>query len=119
MSAKGIHIEFVASEVLDKQGENKTDYILENVKADTILVLEEPLTPEEEKELIKETMKLVDPKFPGIEVSTLSSEAEGLRSALIRILGGKPRGLTVIGPSKLIRQIKKNPNSIDLFTKTR
>jgi hypothetical protein len=116
---KGIHIEFVASEVLDKEGGSKTNYILKNVKADTILVLEDPLTPEEETELISETMKKVDLNFPGIEVSTLGTEAEGLRSALIHILGGKTRGLTVIGPSKLIRQIKKNPNSIDLFTKNR
>ncbi|VVC02686.1 Uncharacterised protein [Candidatus Burarchaeum australiense] len=116
---KGIHIEFVASEILEKEGDNKTDYILENVKDDTILVLEDPLTSEEQKELIKETMKRVDPGFPGIEVSTLGGESEGLRSTLIRILGGKRRGLTVIGPSKLISQIRKNPNSIHLFAKMR
>ena len=75
MATKGIHIEFVTSKVLDKGGESKTDYILENVKSNTILVLEDPLTPAEEKELIKETMKAVDPHFPGIEVSTLDRKS--------------------------------------------
>ncbi|RLG19956.1 hypothetical protein DRN67_01245 [Candidatus Micrarchaeota archaeon] len=116
---KGIHIEFVSSSVLDREGENKTDYILDNVREDRILVLENPLSREEEKNLIKETMKLVGPKFPGIEVSTLGGDSDGLKASIIRILGGKSRGLTVIGPSKLIKQIKKNPTSIHLFTKRR
>ena len=116
---KGIHIEFVSSSVLDREGENKTDFILENVREDRILVLEDPLSREEEKDLIKETMKLIGPKFPGIEVSTLGGNSDGIKSVLIRMLGGKNGGLTVIGPSKLIKQIKKNPDSIQLFTKTR
>jgi len=116
---KGIHIEFVSTDTLEREGDNKTDYILENVREDRIIVLEDPLTREEEKDLIKETMKLVDAKFPGIEVSTLGQDSNGLKSALIRLLGGKRRGLTVIGPSKLVRKIKKNPNSIQLFAKSR
>ena len=116
---KGIHIEFVSSSVLDREGNSKTEYILENVREDRILVLESPLTYEEEKDLIRETMRMVGPNFPGIEISTLGGDSDGLRSVLIRMLGGKRGGLTVIGPSKLIRQIKKDPTSIHLFTKNR
>ena len=64
-------------------------------------------------------MRMVGPNFPGIEISTLGGDSDGLRSVLIRMLGGKRGGLTVIGPSKLIRQIKKDPTSIHLFTKNR
>jgi len=114
-----IHIEFVSSSLLGSKGDSKIEYILDHIKENTILVLEDPLTPQEEKNLIKETMKLVDRSFPGIEISTLGSEGDGLKASLIRLLGGKRHGLTVIGPSKLIRQIKKDPNTIHLFARAR
>jgi hypothetical protein len=113
-----IHIEFVSSALLKKQSDSKLEYILDHIRDDSILVLEDPLTSKEEKDLIRETMKLVDKKFPGIEISTLGREADGFKSSLIKLLGGTRPGLTVIGPSKLIRQIKKDPNTIHLFARS-
>jgi len=111
-----IHIEFISSSVL-KRGRNKADYILDHMKSNTILVLEDSLSLQEEKELIRETMKAVSKNFPGIEISTLGGDSEGLRSSLIKMLGGKSGGLTVIGPSKLVRKIKRDPESIHLFAR--
>ena len=89
------------------------DYILERIKENKILITEGSLSPEEEARLIEETMKRVNNNFPGIEVSTLKEKTtRGLREKIIKILGGKTGGLTVIGPSKLIRKIKKEPQQI-------
>ncbi|MFH1285891.1 MAG: DUF2073 domain-containing protein [Candidatus Micrarchaeota archaeon] len=114
-----LQIEFLATSMLPNSGEKeKTNYILSNVRENKILVLEEKLTPNEERLLIAETMKQIgnDEKFAGIEISTLGGGSlDALRSALIRFLGGKPRGITVIGPSALVRKIKQDPNSIHLF----
>jgi len=119
-----IQIEFLSTEVLSQQeGDAKIAYLVSNLKKGKILVLEDPLSNSEETLLIEATMKKVTPGFPGIEIGTLGATAGGngggelrdLRSSIIRILGGKPRGLTVIGPSQLVRQIKRDPESLSLF----
>jgi len=112
-----IELEFISSDVLNSKGmEEKMRFILERIKRSKILVIEESLSSLEEAKLIEETMKEVDEKFPGIEVSTLRERKDtGIRERIIRLLGGKTGGLTIIGPSKVIKKIKKNPKSISLL----
>ena len=112
-----IELEFVSSEVLEeKTDEGKMKFILDRVKANKILVMEESLSSTEEAKLIEETMKSISEKFAGIEVSTLREKTEsGIREKIIKLLGGKTGGLTVIGPSKLIKQIKKEPQRISVL----
>lgn len=109
-----IEIEFISSEILaGKKQEEKMEFIFERIKKNKILVLEESLSPNEETKLIEETMKQVSSKFPGIEVSNLREKSEGsLREKIIRFLGGNTGGMTVIGPSTLIKKIKKEPQRI-------
>jgi hypothetical protein len=113
----GIKIEFVGADVLDGMStDEKMKYILEHVREDEIVVIEEGMSPMEESALIKATMKQVNKKFPGIEVSTLREKSEeGIRQRLIRMLGGRTGGLTVIGPSRLIKEIKKDPRHITMM----
>lgn len=112
-----IEIEFISSDVLEgREIDEKMDYILDRIRANKILVVEESLSPMEETQLIEATMKQVSEKFPGIEVSTLREKTEGgLRERIIKMLGGRTGGLTVIGPSKLVKKIKKEPTRISLF----
>lgn len=112
-----IELEFISSEVLNKKsGEDKMKFILDKIKENKILVMEESLSTTEEVRLIETTMKEVSDKFPGIEVSTLGEKSEkGIRDRLIRMLGGRTGGLTVIGPSRLIKKIKKEPQQISVL----
>ena len=113
-----VELEFISSEVLKgKTLKDKIDFILDKVRKDKIIVLEENLSPFEESILIEQTMRKVSKKFPGIEVSTLHEKKEGvgLREWLIRLLGGTTGGLTVIGPSRLITKVKKEPQTIKLL----
>ena len=113
----GIEIEFISSEVLkDKEGEARMKYIRRRIKKDKILVIDGSLTALEETMLIEKTMSAIDDKFKGIEISTLRGKTEGsIKNKLIKLLGGKTSGLTVIGPSKLITKVKKEPQKIMLF----
>ncbi|MFH0863213.1 MAG: DUF2073 domain-containing protein [Candidatus Altiarchaeota archaeon] len=113
----GIHIEFIGVEMLKGiTPEQKIYFILEHVKEDRIVVIDEGLTALEEGKLIQATMLQVNKKFQGIEVSTLREKtADGLRERLIRMLGGSTGGLTVIGPAKLIKQISKDPRMITML----
>jgi hypothetical protein len=56
--------------------------------------------------------------FPGIEIGTLGGavgEESDFRARIIRMLGGRTSGMTVIGPSDLVRQIKRDPESLSLL----
>jgi hypothetical protein len=112
-----IELEFISSEVLnEKSGEDKMKFILDRIKENKILVMEEGLSTAEEVRLIETTMREVSDKFPGIEVSTLGEKSEkGIKDKLIRMLGGRTGGLTVIGPSKLIKKVKKEPQQISVL----
>ena len=111
-----VQIEFISSAALSNKTSNeKIKLILSSVRQDKIIVLEQALTPIEEKELITQTMGSVTKKFPGIEVSSLSdAPAQDLRSMLIKLLGGKT-GLTVVGPSNLVKQVKRDPGKLRLL----
>jgi hypothetical protein len=112
-----LQIEFISSDALKPMDEQRrTEYILKSVSKNKIIVLDGMLSPVEEKNLIQETMKMVDGKFPGIEISTLGRNDDDLRTKLIRLLGGTLGGITVIGPSKLVKEIKKDPARLNLLT---
>ncbi len=114
-----ISIEFLSNRaVAGKTPRQKLQFIIDQVKkGDKIVVLEEPLDPSEEAELITLTMQQVDKDFSGIEVATLGSASYDIKTHLVRLLGGRASGLTVIGPSKIVKQIKKDPNKLNLLAK--
>jgi hypothetical protein len=130
-------MDFVSSETLnEKPHDKRIGFILNKVSDGSILVTDGVLKPEEEMELIKETMRRVDDGFPGIEVCSLKRQTKGMQMFMERFtdstekfqsflgnLTGKPivktsmrTGLTVIGPARLIKKIKKNPNSFSVLT---
>ncbi|MBI4360920.1 DUF2073 domain-containing protein [Candidatus Micrarchaeota archaeon] len=115
----GIELQFISAEALrDKTPPQKVEFILEEIKKskDRILVIEGSLSNVEERELIAKTMQLVSKKFPGIEVASLGEQSSDFKAQLIKLLGGKPAGLTVVGPSTLVKQIKRDPNKLSLLT---
>jgi len=113
-----LQIEFISPRVIEKSGKQKLNYVLDAVrKGNKILVLEEPLTSQEESELIKMTMLHVDKGFTGIEVATLGNASIDITTHLVRLLGGRPRGLTVVGPSRIIKEIKRDPNKLNLLAR--
>ncbi|MEM5766101.1 MAG: DUF2073 domain-containing protein [Candidatus Aenigmatarchaeota archaeon] len=134
-----LKFDFVSSAILEgKPKEKRINFILNKVKDGTILVTDGVMSPEEEMELIKETMRRVDDGFPGIEVASLKKPTSGLVKIMekfseqkdkIKIFfaslsGGKvstslKTGLTLIGPAKYIRKVKKNPNSFSILTEVK
>jgi len=137
MKEKKFKMDFVSSETLNDKPQNKRiSFILSKVSDGSILVTDGVLKPEEEMELIKETMRKVDDGFPGIEVCSLKRQTKGVQlfmerftdqterfQAFIGNLRGRPAvktslrtGLTLIGPAKLIKKIKKNPDSFSVLT---
>jgi len=96
--------------------------ILNATKDNNIVLLEGRLKKEEETELIKTTMEEINEEFKGIEIAVIYPEQEKLdffrriRSHFINMLLGDRQGLTIVGPASVVKEIKKDPNKIQLFT---
>jgi len=71
-----IELEFISSDALkEKIGtENKVNYILDRVRGNKILILEESLSYEERKKLMEADMAQIDDEFTGIEFDTLGGD---------------------------------------------
>ena len=112
-----IRIEFVSAMALkDLESSERIDYLLKVIRKGSLIVLEEKLTPDEERALIEETMNFVNDKFTGIEISSLGPvETNQWKEKVIKFLGGKTGGLTVIGPAKIIKEIKNDRSKINLL----
>lgn len=134
---KRLKMDFVSSAVLDEKPRiARINFILDKVKDGTILITDGVLKSDEEMDLIRETMHRVDDGFPGIEVCSLKKPVKGFQAFVEKfylqkeriqnfvayIKGGKIEksnlrtGLTLIGPAKLIKKIKKNPDSFSVLT---
>lgn len=102
--------------------EKRISKLLKSVKANKIVLLEGRLKPEEEGELIQRTMSEINDSFRGIELSTINNAVltEGflkrLKVKLVNMLLGNRHGLTIIGPAKIVKEIKQDPDKIQLFT---
>jgi len=92
------------------------------VKQNKIILLEGKLRPEEETELISRTMQEIDDKFKGIEISPIMAGGKDeaflakVRGLLARVLLGDRQGLTIIGPATIVKEIKQDPDKIQLLT---
>ncbi len=102
--------------------EKRVMKLLNVVKENKIVVLEGRLRKEEEADLIKLTMECIDEEFKGIELSVIFPETKNklafdvMKKLFINFLLGDRTGITVIGPASIVKEIKKDPNKIELLT---
>ncbi|MFT4260824.1 MAG: DUF2073 domain-containing protein [Candidatus Woesearchaeota archaeon] len=102
---------------LDSDG--RINKILKVVKTNKIVLLEGRLKSEEEASLIRKTMEQIDEDFTGVELVT-SPELNPtwiskVKSKIVSMLLGNRYGFTIIGPAKIIKEIKQDPSKIQLF----
>lgn len=118
-SEEGITIEFMSRGSLeDYNFQSKLDLIMEKVKNDEILVLEEALTPEEKRKLIEQSMEEIEEDFPGIEFSGFDPEKKWYDKILNFLKQEERRdGLLVVGSSKVLEKIKEERGNISLLAK--
>ena len=121
-----LSLDFLTMESLRQAGLNeRIEMILEKIKEKKIIIVNAKFNQREEAALIEQTMKHVNKKFPGIEMCSLSHDElvsdrnwlARLRHQIINLLTGSDSGFTIIGPAKIIKEIKREPNRIRLLTK--
>ena len=119
-----VTIQFVPyTEIESLSGVGRIRKLLNIAKANKIVLLQGRLKKAEEEELIKATMEEIDKKFKGIELAvvnpsqTAQDGLQKLKYDMLNFLLGDTQGFTIIGPSSIVKSIKKDPNKIELLTK--
>ena len=119
-------LQFVPYEEIEGLGSNeRIKKLLGLVKDERIVVLEGRLRKEEEAELIRKTMEEISERFKGIELSVIYPDkrkgtfGKTIKSNIADMLLGQRQGLTILGPASLIKEIRKDPDKIQLFTQER
>ena len=120
----GLVLQFVPYSEIEELGPaRRVNKLLDIAKQNKIVLLEGRLRREEEKDLIEITMEEVSNKFKGIELAVINPQKKnkglfkGMKSGMINMLLGDRQGFTIIGPATVVKQIKKDPDKIELFTK--
>ncbi len=123
MADDGVTIEFLSKEGLSEdEFDDKLEFILDKVKDNAVLVLEEAWTPEEKRRLIENSMEEVDEDFPGVEFMGFEADSSRLQKAKSmfydKVLNEKYRkGLTIVGNSRVMEKIKEEKDSVSFLAK--
>ena len=128
---KELQLNFISSDVLaSKTPEEKRELILEKIRNNIIVILEEALDPREEAELISTTMEEINSKdFFGIEFYRMDSKRHGVVEKVVKFFSDRGlkgikkyipqsrRGITIVGPSRLVEGIKKESGYVSMLAK--
>ena len=110
------------SEIESLSSAERITRLLKLVKEEKIVLMQGRLKPEEESGLIQKTMETIKKEFKGIEICTIYPEENKrkifskLKSEMIKLLVGNRDGITIIGPASIVKEIRKDPNKIMLYT---
>lgn len=110
------------NEIEDLNSGQRIRKLLRMVKDEKIVLMQGRLKPEEETNLIETTMGGINRMFKGIEMCTIYPEEKGieilgkLRKGMAQFLVGYREGITIIGPANIIKEIRRDPNKIQLLT---
>ena len=119
-----VTLQFVPYHEIEELGSaRRVKKLIDIVKGNKIVVLQGRLKKEEEGDLIAITMEEIGDKFKGIELAVINpgdKDVTGfkkVRDSFFGYLLGDRQGITIIGPATIVKEIKKDPNKIELFTK--
>lgn len=110
------------ADIEDLSSARRIKRLLDIVKTEKIILLEGRLKREEEKDLITITMEEIDERFKGIELAVIYPEKKDLsflkqiKKGMLSMILGDRQGFTIIGPASIVKEIKKDPDKIQLFT---
>lgn len=101
--------------------DRRINKLLGLVKDNKIVLMQGRLKFAEETKLIETTMEEISSNFKGIEICTIYPEQKNkdfthfLKKNMIKLLLGNREGFTIIGPASLVKEIKRDPNKIQLL----
>jgi uncharacterized protein len=121
---KDVTIQFIPfGELAYLSSYRRVKKLIEMAEENKIILIQGKLEPQEEADLIEETMRKIgkSSKFKGIELTSFVPQTKNLtvfqhlRERMATALVGNRDSLTVIGPATVVREIKKDPTKIELY----
>ncbi|MAG78138.1 hypothetical protein CL616_02105 [archaeon] len=111
-------LQFVPYNDIEKLSSNQRISKLMNlVKKNKIVMLQGRLKSSEEALLIEKTMQEVSKDFKGIELCTVFPKKNNnfFKKFVLKMFVGDIEGFTVIGPANIVKDIKRNPDKVELL----
>lgn len=121
---KNVTLQFIPyAEIAYLSSYKRVKQLVNYATEDKILLIQGKLAPEEEADLISETMKKIkgNGKFKGIEIATFVPKSQStptlqaFKESIARALVGDRDVFTVIGPATLVKEIRKDPTKLQLL----
>jgi len=121
---KGFSIQFLPySKIRNLDSNERIKKILRIILGNNILILQGRLKVEEETRLIGDTMAMIEhiKNFNGVELAVISENDkhgffEKMKNSVVNILThGDLGAITIIGPATIVKEIKRNPEKIELM----
>ena len=123
MGDDGVTIEFLSrTKLQEKTFDEKVEAVIDRVKDNAVLVLEEGWSHEEERRLIQNAMDEIDEDFPGIEFLGLNDGESRFKRAkkmfYEKVLNEKYRGgITIVGNSRVMEKVKKERDAVSFLAR--
>ena len=102
----------------------RIDFLFNLIKDGNVVIINGRLNPSDELEITNKSLERIDKNFSGIEIASLITDRKKEEKLLDRIktkitnfLIKDKLGLTLIGPSKKIKEIKQNPSILEIDLK--
>ena len=120
----GLSLQVMPFAEIEKMGiSERVKKILGLVLGNKIVIIHGRLRPEEEARLIEDTMAMVDhiKGFKGIELAVIEPNMKDrnifdkMKYGIAKKLVGDSSALTVVGPSSIVKEIRKDPKKIELL----
>ncbi len=120
----GLSLQVIPFAEIEKMSINeRVKKILGLVLGNRIVIIHGRLRSEEEARLIEDTMAMVDhvKGFKGIELAVIEpntkdkSMFDKMKYNIAKSLVGDSAALTVIGPSSIVKEIRRDPKKIELL----
>jgi len=106
--------------------DEKLKKILKITKQDKIILMQGKLKPNEELRLVEESMQQMTKGVAGVSYCVITPAQQNgnkekktigtkLKDSVYNATLGRRDMLTIIGPPTIVREIRRNPNKIDLL----
>jgi len=97
----------------------RVQLILSIIRSGRIVIIDGRIKTIDEAALIRETMNSINEEFNGIEIGVLNDHklhglSSKVRHALAKMLIGDRTGITIIGPAKIISELRQHPENVEM-----
>lgn len=121
---RGLSLQVIPFSEIEPMGiSERVKKVLSLVLGNKIVIIHGRLRAEEEARLIEDTMAMVDHirGFKGIELAVIEPDLANkslfvkMKYGIAKRLVGDSSALTIIGPSSVVKEIKRDPKKIELL----